>query len=476
MRIKDEDACDICLDDDFNDENPIVYCDGCDICVHQGCYGITDAEMAHDHWYCKRCTAQNGSASNDQLCLICGTSNTDFSMKRLKYTDGPPSPDEASLWVHCLCYRLFPGLIYEPEDAKQLLSAAISASIAKQRSSVLQKQCSGCSSNSGSLVRCQAPVGCQRYYHPPCIVEAGGDVWIETTGNYDTIHPICPTHTATNWSLWRFKQADATMDSMYETLYAVQCFLLDGGIYYPPDYDHGHVLLGATDKFQKKCERRYLKPLSVRTTKLDDALSPEVKKTEPGRFFGYETRNLDFEQYLTLVFRKNNMLVQNSNCSGNISTYSAVRIRASSIVERVRREIISAILNSDILRQHLRSRAKSPVAIDAYLAGVESSHTAEPRQANQTITVSDVGYLCLIRLLLGPGLTYAFSLPGNASCPHFDISILNSNLMRTEYTLITFLYDGIHRTVSVISWFDAAGWHFYLVNLPHCVPKTCLMQ
>ena len=36
-----EDArCDVCNDGDFEDNNLIVFCDGCDIAVHQQCYGI----------------------------------------------------------------------------------------------------------------------------------------------------------------------------------------------------------------------------------------------------------------------------------------------------------------------------------------------------------------------------------------------------------------------------------------------------
>lgn len=33
--------CDVCRSPDSEDGNEMVFCDSCNICVHQACYGIT---------------------------------------------------------------------------------------------------------------------------------------------------------------------------------------------------------------------------------------------------------------------------------------------------------------------------------------------------------------------------------------------------------------------------------------------------
>ena len=48
-------GCCVCGDDMAFENNLLVYCDGtgCDVAVHQGCYGIVN--IPDGDWYCKRC-------------------------------------------------------------------------------------------------------------------------------------------------------------------------------------------------------------------------------------------------------------------------------------------------------------------------------------------------------------------------------------------------------------------------------------
>ena len=48
-------GCCVCGDDMAFDNNLLVYCDGigCQVAVHQGCYGIVN--IPEGDWFCKRC-------------------------------------------------------------------------------------------------------------------------------------------------------------------------------------------------------------------------------------------------------------------------------------------------------------------------------------------------------------------------------------------------------------------------------------
>lgn len=57
--IDDDINCDICLDDDVDDEktDDLVLCDHCNVAVHQSCYGHDILKKFPDtqYWYCQRC-------------------------------------------------------------------------------------------------------------------------------------------------------------------------------------------------------------------------------------------------------------------------------------------------------------------------------------------------------------------------------------------------------------------------------------
>ncbi len=46
-------GCCVCADDTGYANNLLVYCDGCDVAVHQGCYGIIT--VPDGDWFCRKC-------------------------------------------------------------------------------------------------------------------------------------------------------------------------------------------------------------------------------------------------------------------------------------------------------------------------------------------------------------------------------------------------------------------------------------
>ena len=62
---EDEDiVCDICLLPDGDDGNEMVFCERCNACVHQNCYGISS--IPNGTWLCKPC-----SILRRPTCLLC---------------------------------------------------------------------------------------------------------------------------------------------------------------------------------------------------------------------------------------------------------------------------------------------------------------------------------------------------------------------------------------------------------------------
>lgn len=46
----EDDVCDVCQDGDFTDDNLIIYCDKCDVAVHQGCYSVMKVPAEEETW------------------------------------------------------------------------------------------------------------------------------------------------------------------------------------------------------------------------------------------------------------------------------------------------------------------------------------------------------------------------------------------------------------------------------------------
>jgi PHD-zinc-finger like domain/PHD-finger len=82
--------CCVCNDHEGDSGDALVLCDGCNMAVHQHCYGIH--ELPVSTWLCTRCVHRKPGA----VCVLCGD----------RYGGMKPTTD--GQWVHVLCALWFP--------------------------------------------------------------------------------------------------------------------------------------------------------------------------------------------------------------------------------------------------------------------------------------------------------------------------------------------------------------------------------
>ncbi|KAB8229368.1 putative PHD finger domain protein [Aspergillus alliaceus] len=84
---EDQDSkCAICDDGDCENSNAIVFCDGCDLAVHQECYGVPF--IPEGQWLCRKCQLVGRGSVN---CIFCPN------------TEGAFKQTTTSKWSHLLC-------------------------------------------------------------------------------------------------------------------------------------------------------------------------------------------------------------------------------------------------------------------------------------------------------------------------------------------------------------------------------------
>uniref|UniRef100_A0A665V0J4 Jade family PHD finger 3 n=1 Tax=Echeneis naucrates TaxID=173247 RepID=A0A665V0J4_ECHNA len=144
----DEDViCDVCRSPDSEEGNDMVFCDKCNICVHQACYGIVKVPVGN--WLCRTCVL-----GLDPQCLLCPQKGGAMKATR-----------EGTKWAHVSCALWIPEVsIACPERMEPITKIS---HIPPSRWSLI---CSLCKLKTGACIQCSVK-NCTTPFHVTCAFE-----------------------------------------------------------------------------------------------------------------------------------------------------------------------------------------------------------------------------------------------------------------------------------------------------------------
>ncbi|XP_048884289.1 E3 ubiquitin-protein ligase Jade-2-like [Brienomyrus brachyistius] len=146
----DEDVvCDVCRSPEGEDGNEMVFCDKCNVCVHQACYGILKVPLGT--WLCRTC-----ALGVQPKCLLCPRRGGALKPTR-----------SGTKWVHVSCALWVPEVsIGCPEKMEPITKVS---HIPPSRWAL---SCSLCRQHVGTCIQCSMP-SCIVAFHVTCAFDHG---------------------------------------------------------------------------------------------------------------------------------------------------------------------------------------------------------------------------------------------------------------------------------------------------------------
>ncbi|KAI0383092.1 bromodomain and PHD finger-containing protein [Hypomontagnella monticulosa] len=137
--------CAICDDGDCENTNAIVFCDGCDLAVHQECYGVPF--IPEGQWLCRKCQLIGRGIPT---CIFCPNS------------DGAFKQTNSSKWAHLLCAMWIPEVTLGNHTFMEPVM-----DVDKVPKSRWKLTCYICNQQMGACIQC-GNKACYQAFHVTC--------------------------------------------------------------------------------------------------------------------------------------------------------------------------------------------------------------------------------------------------------------------------------------------------------------------
>ena len=144
--FEEDSVCDVCWMPDSSDENEMVFCDRCDLAVHQVCYGT--GPLPSGSWLCRACAI---SPSAPPHCCLCPNKGGALKCTR-----------SAQRWAHVSCVWWIPEVRFEDTDNMEPV-----VHIARIPADRWNLKCAVCGKREGACIQCSAHK-CPTAYHVTC--------------------------------------------------------------------------------------------------------------------------------------------------------------------------------------------------------------------------------------------------------------------------------------------------------------------
>ncbi|KAJ0061929.1 hypothetical protein NL108_014518 [Boleophthalmus pectinirostris] len=175
----DEDVvCDVCRSPEGEDGNEMVFCDKCNVCVHQACYGIL--KVPQGNWLCRTC-----ALGVQPKCLLCPKRGGALKPTR-----------SGTKWVHVSCALWIPEVsIGCPEKMEPITK------VSHIPSSRWALSCSLCREHTGTCIQCSMP-SCIVAFHVTCAFDHGLEMKTILAENDEVrFKSFCLEHSSTHGTM-----------------------------------------------------------------------------------------------------------------------------------------------------------------------------------------------------------------------------------------------------------------------------------
>jgi len=143
----DEDVCGVCGDGESIQGNKIVFCDGvgCNIAVHELCYGLMKTGVPEGDWFCKPCSKK---LKKRPPCTFC-RKDLPLALTTCK---------QKGKWVHVVCAQFLHSTFHDPEKLEQVSAIKVKPQ---------KLNCCVCGGKQLFKICCESP-NCNIHVHPSC--------------------------------------------------------------------------------------------------------------------------------------------------------------------------------------------------------------------------------------------------------------------------------------------------------------------